>query len=277
MAQDATVVEKRRRFQALHQGEGAFLLPNPWDIGTAKALAGMGAAALATTSSGHAATLGFLDGEGLVSRDEALAHAAAINDAVDAPVAGDFENGYGDTPEAAAETVRRAVELGLAGCSIEDSAMSESQPSYPFELSVRRVEAAVAAARAAEGPFTFTARADGMLVEGYDLAEAIKRLQAFEAAGADVLYAPFIGDAETVKEIVAAVSKPVNVLAIGRLSKLSVAEFAALGVKRVSLGGGLARVAQAAFVEASARMFSDGDLTGLAMGKGADKFDAFLT
>ena len=201
--------ELTERFRVLHVPSNPVVMPNPWDIGSAKVMAGLGAQALATTSSGHGFTLGLADG-GQITREIALRHAAEICAAVDVPVNGDFENGFGDSPETVAETVKLAAEAGLAGVSIEDSAVP-STGSYPFDLALARIEAAVAAARAAG--IVLTARADGWLMRNYDQAEALRRCVAFAQAGADVIYAPLV-DADTTRALVAT-GTPVNLLAAG--------------------------------------------------------------
>lgn len=265
--------EKAKIFKTLHEGEKAFLLPNPWDVGSAQTLTGMGAKALATTSSGFAFTIGKFDGslKGGVTRDEAVAHAKAIAESTPLPVSGDLENGYGDTPADAAQTVTDAIAAGLAGCSIEDSTNNSDNPSYDFDLALARVKASVEAARAVDFPFQFCARADGVLRNGYDLDEAIRRLQAFEEVGADVLYIPLLGDMDDVKKICASVSKPVNVLAIGGLANHSVDELSAAGARRISIGPGLFNVATHAFYDAANTMLNGGDLTSITAATNAGK------
>lgn len=250
------------RFRALHVPGRPLVMPNPWDLGSAKLMAGLGAQALATTSAGHGFTLGLADG-GQVTRDMALQHAADLCAAVDLPVNGDFENGYGDDPETVAETVRLAAEAGLAGVSIEDTAVPATT-AYPFDLALARIEAAVAAAR--EVGIVLTARADGCIFGSYDPAEALRRCQAFARAGADVLYAPLL-DAEATRALVAT-GTPVNLLAAGAMRDLTAAQMGALGVARISIGGGLARVAQQAILDGTRAMLERGDFTLL---KGAAK------
>jgi 2-methylisocitrate lyase-like PEP mutase family enzyme len=223
------------------------VLPNPWDAGTARVLAGLGFEALATTSAGLAYTLGRRDGEGLVTRDEALAHAAAIVEATPLPVSADLENCFGDEPGTVAETIRAAAAVGLAGASVEDSTGRPDEPIYPFTLAVERVAAAAEAARATG--FVLTARAENLLHGRDDLDDTVARLRAFEAAGADVLYAPGLRTLDQVRAVCAAVSKPVNVLAWPGLGDLDA--LAAAGASRVSTGSGLAVAALAGFFTAA--------------------------
>jgi 2-methylisocitrate lyase-like PEP mutase family enzyme len=233
----ATQAEKGERFRALHEQPGIFVIPNPWDAGSAKLLAAMGFQALATTSAGFSFSLGRPDGAGVVSREEALENCRQIAEAVDLPVSGDLENGYGDHPEDAAATVRAAAAAGLAGCSIEDSTGRPEAPVYDRALAVERVAAAVEAARALPFPFTLTARAENFLQGIRDLDDTIARLAAYEAAGANVLYAPHLG-LDELRTVCASVNKPVNALA---RPDLRLDELAEAGVKRVSVGSGLFR------------------------------------
>ncbi|MBC7286371.1 isocitrate lyase/phosphoenolpyruvate mutase family protein [Hoeflea sp.] len=262
--------ELTKHFRALHVHGKPVVMPNPWDIGSAKIMARLGARSLATTSSGHGFTLGLVDG-GQVTREVALKHAADICAAVDVPVNGDFENGFGDNPETVAETVRMAAEAGLAGVSIEDTAVP-SKNSYPFDLALERIVAAVAAARAAG--IMLTARADGWLLRNYDQAEALRRCQAFADAGADVLYAPLV-DAETTREL-AATGVPVNVLASGDMRDLTAEEIGALGAARISVGGGLARVTQKVIIEGTRAILERGDFTILKEAASAAEIEAML-
>ena len=202
--------EKGAAFQALHARAGCFVIPNPWDVGTARLLAGLGFEALATTSAGCAFALGRPDGA--VTRDEALANARAIVEACDLPVSADLEGGYGDAPEEAAETIRMAAGTGLVGGSIEDATGRGDHPIYDFDLAVERVRAAVEAARGLPFPFTLTARAENFLCGRPDLADTIRRLQAFQDAGADVLYAPGLRSREDIASVVRALDRPVNVV-----------------------------------------------------------------
>ena len=245
------------RFRALHVPGTPLMMPNPWDIGSAKVMAGLGAQALATTSSGYGFTRGLRDG-GQMTRDQALQHAAEICAAVDVPINGDFENGFGHDPETVAETVKLAAEAGLAGVSIEDTALPKTG-SYPFDEALARVEAAVSAARAAG--IVLTARADGWLMKSYDQAEALRRCRAFARAGADVIYAPLV-DADTTRAL-AATGTPVNLLAAGDMRDLNTEQIGALGVARISIGGGLARVTQQVTINATRAMLERGDFTAL--------------
>lgn len=252
--------ERGEAFRALHQRDGLFVLPNPWDAGSAKMLAHLGFEALATTSAGLAFALGRPDAEGAVSRDEALANAREIVEATPLPVAADLENGYGDTPEDCAQTIRLAAACGLVGGSIEDASGGADAPIYPLELAVERVAAAVQAARALPFTFTLAARAENFLHGRADLDDTIRRLVAFAEAGADVLYAPGLKTREQVSAVVQAVApRPVNVLVGSPAVQLSLDELAELGVKRVSVGSTLARAAYGAFFSASQALVK-GDL-----------------
>jgi 2-methylisocitrate lyase-like PEP mutase family enzyme len=242
------------RFLALHHGDSPLLLPNPWDVGAARLLASLGFEALATTSSGFAATLGRLDGS--VTRDEALAHAAALVAATDLPVSADLENGFADEPDGVAATVSGAIEAGLAGCSVEDFTGDREDPIYDLGLAVERVTAAAEAAHAGPGRLVLTARAEGWLYRRRDLGELVARLQAFQEAGADVLYAPGPSDIEDLRRIVTSVDRPVNVLI--RPGGPSVGELASLGVARISVGGTFAFAALGAVVEAARELREQG-------------------
>lgn len=241
--------EKALRFRALHEAPGVLLLPNPWDVASAEILSGLGFQALATSSAAAACTVGKKDG--MLTREEALAHAEAISSATDLPVSGDLENGFGDTPEAVAETVRRAARVGLVGCTIEDATGRPEAPLYDFGLAVERISAAAEAARKLDFPFLLTARAHNLLFPGGKLEETIARLQAFERAGADVLFAPGISDIRSVREVCAAVAKPFNFMAGIKGKSFSVAELAAAGVKRISLATSLYRAAMTGLLEAA--------------------------
>lgn len=248
----ASQVDKAERFRALHARPGAFVIPNPWDAGTARILAGLGFEALTTTSAGLAFTLGRRDGAGAVSREEALANARAIVEATDLPVAADLENGYGHPPAAAAETIRLAGTVaGLVGGSIEDATGDPRRPIYEFQHAVERVAAAAEAARALPFPFVLVGRAENFLHGRPDLDDTIRRLQAFEAVGANALFAPGLTRAEDIRTVCAAVRKPVNVVMGLKSVSLSVAELAALGVRRISVGSALTRAALGAFVRAA--------------------------
>lgn len=262
------------RFADLHRS-GCFVMPNPWDMGSAAMMAALGADALATSSAAHAFTLGRPDFGG-VTRDEALAHAQAILSATSLPVSGDFENGFGDTPEDAAETVRLAAEIGLSGCGIEDTQMLPETPAYAFDLAVEKIRSAVSAARNLGRPFVLTARADGVMTGQYDLAEGIRRLQAFEAAGADCLYLPVPPGRAELAQVLQAVSAPVNALAAGPLRNLPLTELAAMGVRRVSLGSQMARVTHAA-IEDCMRHVLAGDLSPLNAAASGDDIDALIS
>lgn len=245
-------IERALAFQALHQRPGCFVIPNPWDAGSAKALAALGFEALATTSAGLAFSLGRADGEGLISSEETLANAQAIVGATALPVAADLENGFGDSPQECAQTIHRAALVGLVGGSIEDASGLLEQPIYPLELAVERIQAAVAAARSLPFPFTLCARAENFLHGRPDLADTIRRLQAYAEAGADVLYAPGLRSREEIAAVVRAVApKPVNVLMGLASATFTVTELSELGVKRISLGSSLARAAFGAFLRAA--------------------------
>lgn len=250
--------EKAQRFRALHQA-GTFVIPNPFDGGSARVLAGLGFQALATSSASAAIGLGRRDGA--ITRDEALEHCRIIAAATDLPVSGDLEKGFGDAPAAVAETIRLAAGVGLVGGSIEDATGGDAQPLFAFDLAVERVAAAVAAARALSFPFTLTARAENFIRGNPDLADTIRRLQAFEAAGADVLFAPGLPDMEAVRAVCAAVSKPVNVIAGIPGKPFTVAELAAAGVRRISTGPSLHRAAMTASIDAAREIAQSGTFT----------------
>jgi 2-methylisocitrate lyase-like PEP mutase family enzyme len=242
---------KAAQFAALHRAPGAFVIPNPWDAGSARILTALGFAALATTSAGLAFTLGRRDAEGAVSREETLANARAIVVATHLPVSADLEDGFGRRPEDVAETIRRAAAIGLVGGSIEDTTADPARPIHEFSLAVERVAAAAEAARGLPFSFTLTARAENFQFSRPDLDDTIARLRAFEAAGADVLYAPGLPDIAAIREVCAAVCRPVNVV-IGLTGRnFAVAELAQTGVKRISLGSALARAALAGLVRAA--------------------------
>ncbi len=251
----ATQIERAVRFKALHAREGAFVIPNPWDTGAARMLAGLGFEALATTSAGFANSLGRLDGH--VKLYEMIEHCRSLCAATDLPVSADLENCYADDPEKAAATILLAAQAGLVGCSIEDYSGDPAKPIYAFELAVERVHAAAEAARSLEFPFTLTARAENLLRGRHDLDDTIRRLQAFEAAGADVLYAPALTTLDEVQLLTSSLSKPVNVLA-PPLKGITVAQLADAGVKRISIGGALARAAITALLRAGMEMRDQG-------------------
>ena len=260
--------ELAAQFLALHVPGVPLLLPNPWDAGTAKLFATLGFKALATTSSGFAATLGRLDGH--VSRDEAIAHAAAIVAACDIPVSADLEHGFGDGPDACAATVTAAISVGLAGCSIEDSTGNPDAPIYDKALAVERVTAAVEIAHGSPG-LVLTARAENQLHGANDLADTIGRLQAFQEAGADVLYAPGLRTIEDIRSVVTSVDRPVNVLIFPGVP--DVAELAAAGVARISVGGAFAYVALDAAARAGRELLDSGTY-GFAAASGAGRSQA---
>lgn len=247
-----TLSEKAERFLGLHRPGEPLLLPNPWDAGTAKLLASLGFQALATTSSGFAATLGRPDGS--VTRDEALAHSAAVVAATGLPVSADLENGFADDPDGVARTVALAGQTGLAGCSIEDFSGNEDAPVYDAGLAAERVAAAAEAARA--GGLVLTARAENYLHGRADLADTIARLQAYQEAGADVLYAPGLTSLADIRQVVSAVDRPVNVLTFSGAP--SVGELAEAGVSRVSVGGAFAYAALSALADAAAELRDQG-------------------
>lgn len=250
--------EKAQRFKAMHEGP-LFVIPNPWDAGTARLLASLGFGALTTTSAGLAYSLGRQDMS--VSREEALKNAADIIAAVELPVAADLENGYGDAPEDAAITIRRAAEVGLVGGSIEDATGRTADPIYGFEHSVERVAAAVEAARALPFPFTFVARGENYLHGRPDLDDTIRRLQAFEKAGADVLFAPGLPSLEAIRTVCAAVSKPVNVVLGAKNTPYSLDQLAEAGVQRVSTGSSFARAALTGLRDAALELLGPGTAT----------------
>ena len=246
-------------FKALHERDGAFVIPNPWDAGSAKLLASLGFEALASTSAGLAFSLGRPDGEGALSLDETLENAAVIVDATPLPVAADLENGFGDLPEDCAQTILRAAEKGLVGGSIEDASGRSDAPIYDFELAVSRVRAAVQAARSLPFPFTLCARAENLLHVGLDLDDTILRLQAFAEAGADVLYAPGLRSVDEVRAVVQAVApKPVNVLMGLAGVSLSVNQLQDLVVRRISVGSSMARAALGALQRAALEIREQG-------------------
>lgn len=256
--------QRGERFRELHRGPGAFVVANAWDAGTARLLSGLGFTALATTSAGLAHSLGHRDGAALVSREQTLANAAAIAAATDLPVSADLENGFADSPEEVARTVREAAGTGVVGGSVEDTTADPDAPIHEFELAVERVRAAAEAARALPFPFTLTARAENFLYGRPDLEDTIRRLRAFEEAGADVLFAPGLPDAEAIRTVCASVERPVNVLAAGAAAQMSVAELDDLGVRRVSLGSGLSRSALTAALAAAREVAERGTFTRMA-------------
>lgn len=248
--------EKAERFRALHRGPGAFIIPNPWDGGSARILAALGFSALATSSGACAATLGRRDGK--VKREEALAHAGAIAAAVDLPVSADLENGFGHAPSAAAETVRLAAQAGVVGCSIEDASGQKEKPLYDIAQAVERVAAAAEAARSVGFAFTLTARSENFIRGNPDLDDTIRRLQAYEKAGADVLMAPGLPDLAAVKQVCAALTKPFNFMVGIKGKSFPAQALAEAGVRRISLATSLYRAAISALVAAATEAKAQG-------------------
>lgn len=263
-----TQAEKGSAFAELHRA-GTFIIPNPWDLGSARLLAHLGFEALATSSAGYAFSLGKADTT--VGRDSMLAHAAAITAATDLPVSIDLENGYGDAPETVAETIRLAAASGAVGGSIEDSTKRTDDPIYDHALAVERIEAAAKAARDLPFPFVLTARAENYLAGNPDLKDTIERLQMYQEAGADVLYAPGLRNKEDIAAVVQSVDRPVNVIMGLKGVQLSVVELSAIGVRRISVGSGLARCALAAFLRAASEMREQGTFS---FGEDAVEFPA---
>lgn len=251
--------EKAEAFRALHARKQAFIIPNPWDVGTARMLAKLGFEALATTSAGFAFSSGVLDNR--VGRDSMLAHLKTIAAATDLPVSADLENGFGDDPKTVAETIRLAAATGIVGGSIEDSIDRPGEKVYELAHAVERIRAAVEAKRALPFPFTLTARAENHLVGIPDIKDTIRRLQAYQEAGADVLYAPMITTREEITAIVKAVDRPVNFLMGTQPQRFTLAELSAMGVRRVSVGSALAAAALGAFLRAAREMRETGTFT----------------
>ena len=249
-------VEKGTAFRVLHESDRAFIIPNPWDVGTARLLQSLGFKALATTSAGFAYSIGKPDG--VVDRETMLAHAADLVAATDLPVSADLENGYGNDPTDVAETVRLAATAGLAGCSIEDVAARRQQAPYELALAAERVRAAAEAAHSLKFPFMLTARAENYVIGRPDLKDTIARLQAFQEAGADVLFAPGLKTREDIATVVKSVDLPVNVVMGLQGVQLSVAELSTIGVKRISVGSALSRAALGAFLRAAREMQTRG-------------------
>lgn len=248
--------DKARKFVALHERAGAFVIPNPWDAGSARLLASLGFEALATSSGAAAGVYGRRDGR--ISRAEAIAHAKAIVEATDLPVAADLENGFGHTPEDAATTIREAGAIGLVGGSIEDSSGDPAQPIYDADHALRRVEAAIAAARSLPVKFVFTARAENFIRGNPDLADTIRRLKAYEKAGADVLFAPGLPDLAAVREVCASLERPFNFMVGIKGRSFTVADLAAAGVKRISLATSLYRAAMTGLLDAAREVKDQG-------------------
>lgn len=252
-----TQAEKGHAFRALHERDRAFIIPNPWDIGSARLLAHAGFEALATTSAGYAFSVGKTDNT--IDRDEMIAHVAQIAAATDLPVNADLENGYGDSPDCAAETIRLAAEAGACGGSIEDATGKTDHPIYEIAHAADRIRAAAEIVRTL--PFTLTARAENYLNGRPDIKDTIKRLQAYQEAGANVLYAPGLTSKEDIAAVVSSVDRPVNVLAALPGAPLTSAELSALGVKRVSIGSVLSRAAYGAAIRAATEMHERGTFT----------------
>jgi 2-methylisocitrate lyase-like PEP mutase family enzyme len=254
-----TQAEKATAFRALHERKNAFIIPNPWDSGTAKLLAHLGFEALATTSAGYAFSIGQRDNT--VDRDKTISHATEIVLASDLPVSADLENGFGNDPETVAETIRLAAAAGLAGGSIEDATGRPADPIYEVEFAVDRIRAAVEAARSLNFPFTLTARAENFLWGRPDIGDTIRRLQAYQEAGADVLYAPGLASKDEIVTLVSSVDRPINVLMGLKGLQLSLAELSQIGVKRISVGSALSRAALGAFLRAAREMRERGTFT----------------
>jgi 2-methylisocitrate lyase-like PEP mutase family enzyme len=255
-AKRSTQADKGHAFRALHAREGAFIIPNPWDVGSARILAQAGFEALATTSAGFAFTLGRRDNT--IARYAMLDHVATIAAATELPVSADLENGYADTPEGVAETYALAATTGIVGASIEDSTGDPAHPLFDIAIAAERVRAAVQAVRALPFPFTLTARAENFLVGQKDLADVIRRLQAYQEAGADVLYAPGLVERDDIAMVVKSVDRPINVVMGLAGARFSLGELGALGVKRVSVGSALARASFGALIDAAREMREHG-------------------
>jgi 2-methylisocitrate lyase-like PEP mutase family enzyme len=266
--------DKAKKFRALHDAPGAFVIANPWDGGSARLLAGLGFQALATSSGAKAGMLGKRDGK--VTREEALANAKMIIDATDLPVAADLEKGFGDGPDAAAETIRQAGAIGLVGGSIEDASGNKDKPIYDLKTATERVAAAVKAARSLSIPFVLTARAEGFLRGQPDLDDVIKRLQAYEAAGADVLFAPGLPDLAAVKKVCGSLKKPFNFMVGIKGKSFSKAELEAAGVKRISLATSLYRAAMTGLLEAAKEVKDKGTFTYLDHSIPTPELNAFM-
>ncbi|WP_430682248.1 isocitrate lyase/PEP mutase family protein [Mesorhizobium australafricanum] len=266
---------KGATFRKLHEEPGAFIIPNPWDAGTARILAAMGFRALATTSAGMAFSLGLAEGQ--VSKEDTMDHCRAIVAATPLPVSADLEKGFGDSPESAAETIQAAADIGLAGCSLEDHTGRRDDPIYDFTLAVERIEAAAQAGRALSQDFVLTARCENFLWGRPDLDDTIRRLQAFERAGADVLYAPGLHDLGLIRTVCGAVTKPVNIVMGMPGATFGLAELAEAGVKRISVGSALARLAFGSFVRAAREMRSEGTFRFSQEAMGFAELEGFFT
>jgi 2-methylisocitrate lyase-like PEP mutase family enzyme len=266
--------DKAKKFRALHEAPGTFVIANPWDAGSARVLAGLGFEALATSSGAKAGVLGKRDGK--VNREEALANAKMIVEACDLPVAADLEKGFGDAPDAAAETIRQAAGVGLVGGSIEDATGNKDKPLYDVEEAAARVAAAVKVAHALPFPFTLTARAEGFLRGNPDLDDVIRRLKAFEAAGADVLFAPGLPDLAAVRKVCSSIGKPFNFMVGIKGRSFSVGELQAAGVKRISLATSLYRAAMTGLVNAAKEVREKGTFTYLDTSIPTPELSAFM-
>ncbi len=262
-------------FRALHQRGNPFIMANAWDLGSAKVLVALGAQAIATSSAAHAFSVGRVD-MGNLTRAEALGHAQDLLGAVQVPISGDFENGFGDAPDTCAQTVRLAGEIGLAGISIEDIKLPGTTP-YGFDFAVERIRAAAAAARALPGDFILTARADGIMHGQYDIEEALRRVRGFEAAGADCIYVPAPANMADLARICRATSLPVNALIAGPYKNIKQPEFSAIGVGRISLGSSLARATHRVIYDAAKSMFEDGNFEGMLPSISGDIIDGLLS
>ncbi len=269
-----TQAEKAKGFRALHEAPGAFVIPNVWDGGSARMMAGLGFAALATSSGASAGVLGRRDGT--LARDEALAQARVICDAVDLPVSADLEKGFGDAPEIVAQTIRRAAEAGLVGCLIEDASGNPGEPIFELGHATERIAAAVAAARALPFPFTLTGRTENFLRGRPDLDDTIKRLKAYEAAGVDALMAPGLPDLESVRAVCAATERPFNFMVGIKGKSFTVAALAAAGVKRISLATSLYRAAMAGLLNAAKEVREQGTFGYIDTSLATPDMNAFL-
>ena len=269
-----TQAEKGRVFRELHERDRAFIIPNPWDVGSARLLCHLGFEALATTSMGYAFSRGRRDNT--INRDETIAYASAIASATSLPVSADLENGFGDTPEVVAETIRLAAAAGVVGGSVEDATGRPSQPIYDVEYATERIQAAAETSRSLQFPFTLTARAENYLHGRPDINDTIKRLQAYEEAGADVIYAPGLITKKDIEAVVKSVTRPVNVLMGLQGVQLSLADLSAIGVRRVSVGSSLCRTALATLLEAAREMKELGTFTFAAKAVNSKEIDSIF-
>lgn len=265
---------KSEIFRGLHISGNPLVMPNAHDIGSAKMLVALGAQAVATTSAGYAFVLGKPDGA-VVTRDEMLDHCEDMVRGVNVPVSADLENGYGHDPDSVAECVELAIETGLAGCCIEDSTFETAKPSYDFDVAVERIKAAVQVVQDKNPEFMLCARADGVMIQSYDSQEAIRRCQAFEEVGADVLYSPLL-TMDDLKTLCQSVKAPVNALCVGNLVKLKKDDFAKIGVARISIGSALARVTHKFVNDIGKAIIENGDFSALALGMSGKKVDELM-